>query len=230
MNYVVNNIIAGPKNGKFISTRSGNVKLTSSNNLNAATIAEVKFVNPSGNDYRIASGSPALDKGMNTASYGISSDFGGGRRPNGAAYDIGAFEGSSSSLSNNTPSGSGAPATSTGTAQITSLTLVNATTGKDIMTISNGAKISFSALGTNKINVRANTSAGTKSVIFKFDGVNVRTESGIPYTMYGDAGVGNYNPWTPALGVHTITTVPYTKEGASGTAGALYTVSINVVS
>lgn len=232
MNYVVNNIIAAPKNGKYITTRSGSVKLTSSNNLNAATVGEVKFLNPSGNDYRIGSGSPALDKGMNTASYGIASDFGGGRRPNGVAYDIGAFEGSGSSLSNSTPTTPttpGAPAT-TGTAQVTSLTLVNATTGKDIMTISNGAKVSYSALGTNKINVRANTSTGTKSVIFKFDGVNVRTESGAPFTMYGDAGVGNYNPWTPALGVHTITTVPYTKEGASGTAGALYTVSINVVS
>jgi len=222
MNFVVNNIIAGPKNGKFISTRSSNVKLTASNNLHAATVAEVKFLNPSANDFRIGSGSPALDKGTNTASYGIVSDFGGSRRPLGTAYDIGAFEGSASPLSSNSPSGTEAEA------QIVRLTLVDAVSGRDLMTIKDGATISYSALGTNKINVRADTNSGTKSVLFKFDGENIRTESGIPYTMHGDAGMGKYNPWTPAYGAHKITTIPYTKEGASGSAGPVYTVSINV--
>lgn len=49
-----------------------------------------KFVNPGAADFRLQSGSPAIDKGM-TLSH-VTKDFAGVIRPQGPAYDIGAFE------------------------------------------------------------------------------------------------------------------------------------------
>jgi hypothetical protein len=49
-----------------------------------------QFVNPSANDFRLQSGSPAIDAGVSLAEVG--SDFNGVARPQRGAYDIGAFE------------------------------------------------------------------------------------------------------------------------------------------
>ncbi len=58
-------------------------------NLTSNVNADPKFANLAGADFHLQSGSPAIDKGVNTA---ISADFDGVRRPQGAAYDIGSFE------------------------------------------------------------------------------------------------------------------------------------------
>jgi hypothetical protein len=55
----------------------------------AATPAQV-FVNPSGNDYHLKSGSPAIDAG--TPTHAPSTDIKGTARPQGAGYDMGAYE------------------------------------------------------------------------------------------------------------------------------------------
>lgn len=49
------------------------------------------FVNP-GTDWRLKSGSPAIDAGTNTSGYGVSSDINGISRPQGSAFDVGAYE------------------------------------------------------------------------------------------------------------------------------------------
>ena len=49
-----------------------------------------KFI--SGTDFRLQSGSPAIDGGRSLLSIGISADFAGATRPQGCCYDIGAYE------------------------------------------------------------------------------------------------------------------------------------------
>ena len=58
-------------------------------------IGNARFVNESGGDVRLLAGSPAIDAGVSTnaADLGlIVSDLDGLTRPQGAAYDIGAYE------------------------------------------------------------------------------------------------------------------------------------------
>jgi len=49
-----------------------------------------KFVNPSGADFHLQAGSPAIDQGASTDA--PSDDYEGNQRPQGAGYDIGAYE------------------------------------------------------------------------------------------------------------------------------------------
>lgn len=53
-------------------------------------VAEPRFVDAANHDYRLAAGSPGIDAGMELPDVTI--DLNGVRRPQGAAYDIGAYE------------------------------------------------------------------------------------------------------------------------------------------
>lgn len=68
---------------------SSNKTVLVSNNLNASAIATVKFTNPNADNYTLQPGSPAIDAGANV---GITTDYAGATRPQGAGFDIGAYE------------------------------------------------------------------------------------------------------------------------------------------
>lgn len=72
----------------MIDTRDSS---TESNNIKNS---DPKFVNPAAGDFGLQEGSPALDKGISLAA--VPKDFTGKARPEGAAYDLGAFEGAGS--------------------------------------------------------------------------------------------------------------------------------------
>jgi hypothetical protein len=112
---------------------------------------------------------------------------------------------------------------------VTSLTLVNADTDQDLQTLTNGATLNLATLPTRNLNVRANTNPATVgSVVFGYDANPAyATESTAPYALAGDSS-GNYNPWTPTVGSHTLTATPYSGSGGSGTAGTAHTVSFTV--
>jgi hypothetical protein len=96
----------------------------------------------------------------------------------------------------------------TGTAQEDiSFTLINASTDQDIGALADGATIDLDQVG-NLLNVRAtvNNIANHDKVRFELDGVVFRTEGVEPYALAGDEG-GDYLPWTPTVGSHTITAV-----------------------
>jgi len=57
--------------------------------LTASVSSDPQFINPAGNDFRLSATSPAIDKGIST---GITRDLSGAIRPEGGAYDIGAYE------------------------------------------------------------------------------------------------------------------------------------------
>ena len=76
--------------------------------------------------------------------------------------------------------------------------------------------------------MRAETFPSTVgSVRFALDGnANFQTESVAPYALAGDTA-GDYNPWTPALGAHTLTATPFTggrgrRDGRDGPDGELH--------
>jgi hypothetical protein len=107
------------------------------------------------------------------------------------------------------------------------LTLINADTDQPVGPL--GDVVNFALIGTRNLNLRADTSAGTKSVRFALDSTsNFRTENSAPYSFAGDTN-GNYAPWTPSLGTHTIRATPYSGTSASGTAGAAFTKQFTVV-
>ncbi|HYG78185.1 MAG TPA: DUF5060 domain-containing protein [Planctomycetota bacterium] len=122
----------------------------------------------------------------------------------------------------------------TATAQaVSSFTLINADTDVAVPgydPLNNGATLNLATLPTRNLSVRANTNPATVgSVRFGLDGnANYKIESAAPYSLTGDTN-GNYNPWTPAVGSHTLSGTPYTGASASGTAGTTLTITFNVI-
>jgi hypothetical protein len=114
--------------------------------------------------------------------------------------------------------------TSRPTPAVTSFTVVDAATGADIATFTGSGTVSMAA--TPRINVRANA-ANAGSVVF-VEGAHRRTESSAPFALRGDSN-GHYNAWEAAEGTYLITATPYAGSGASGTAGAVATLSLTVI-
>lgn len=55
-----------------------------------------------------------------------------------------------------------------------------------------------------------------------------------PYVLAGDNGTDSngrtsYNPWTPAVGTHTVTATAFGQRSGGGTAGAPFSVTFTVV-
>lgn len=103
-NQVKNNLIVGGDKAVAL-LHSGVTNTSVSNNYQASSVSEVKFVNPSAGDYQLTSASPCIDKGANVMSYGVTFGLGGSSRPSGSALDLGAYEysGSGGSSSNKPP-------------------------------------------------------------------------------------------------------------------------------
>jgi hypothetical protein len=103
MNTVLNNIVVNPGSySTYQYPRTGNdayvylldktVKIQSLNNYFTRDINAVKFVSPSTHNYALTSSSPAVNKGITIALYGITLDYALKPRLAGIAYDIGAYE------------------------------------------------------------------------------------------------------------------------------------------
>lgn len=96
-NYFINNIVVNPHaesndSGAYVRQLSKNMSVEMSNNYFTTNIDEVKFINVPDEDYRLTSGSPAINKGMDITSYHINKDYYNSERLKGEAYDIGASE------------------------------------------------------------------------------------------------------------------------------------------
>ena len=118
--------------------------------------------------------------------------------------------------------------TPTGSAAVTQLTLVNADTDTDIGPLNAGDTLNLATLPTRNLNARADVSGSVGSVRFTLDGTVVRTENTAPYAMGGDTA-GNYAPWTPSIGSHSVTATPFASGDGSGTSGTALTRSFSVV-
>ncbi|MBI5533863.1 MAG: right-handed parallel beta-helix repeat-containing protein [Deltaproteobacteria bacterium] len=79
------NLVLGEKHG--IDGFADAVELS---DMDGNATADPKFVDAAGGDLHVQAGSPAIDQGATIA--GVTVDYDGVSRPQGAAYDIGAFE------------------------------------------------------------------------------------------------------------------------------------------
>lgn len=102
-NDVINNIIVNPgsystykypRTGEdaYVYLLSKTMKSKFSNNHFTRDAASVKFKSTTSSDYSLTSASPAVNKGFDIVTYGITVDYALHPRLNGTAYDIGAFE------------------------------------------------------------------------------------------------------------------------------------------
>jgi hypothetical protein len=85
---IKNNIFNGQ-----LSIDGGATDLTIENNYAAcSTCAQPAFVDPTNGDYRLQSGDARIDAGQNLTSVGVTQDIDGIARPQGSAFDLGAYE------------------------------------------------------------------------------------------------------------------------------------------
>ena len=108
--------------------------------------------------------------------------------------------------------------------------LINANTNAEIDTLKNGHIINVSAIGTNKLNIKAHSRMpSTACVVFDYNGVNnYRRENVAPYSLFGDSN-GNYAVHHYANGNYTLKATPYTGINATGTTGQSNTINFQVV-
>ncbi|MCB2378018.1 GDSL-type esterase/lipase family protein [Hymenobacter sp. BT635] len=114
-----------------------------------------------------------------------------------------------------------------------SFTLVNATTDRDIQTLTNGSTLNLALLPTRNLNIRANYDpAAVGRVVFELSGAQMHssTESVAPFALFSDAQ-GDYFGWVPAVGSYILTATPYaaTSNGTVGAAGPPLTLRFSVV-
>ncbi|MBS1738509.1 MAG: tandem-95 repeat protein, partial [Bacteroidetes bacterium] len=104
-NKVYNNLLVKPNyNSPYGSPYlkvDGNTDLDSTNNIQLLQIADANFV--SANDYHLAYNSPAIDKGRDVYALGVTTDIDGVSRPQGNAFDVGAYEFKSGDTQNKRP-------------------------------------------------------------------------------------------------------------------------------
>ena len=116
---------------------------------------------------------------------------------------------------------------------VTSLTLINADTGTAIADPFQGGTLDLDALPTRNLSIRANTSPSTVgSVRFGLNQSSThRIENLAPYAIAGDnMSNGDYYPWTPSVGTHTVSATPYSGRNATGEKGTALVVTMTVVS
>ncbi len=93
-NEFFNNIIVsdGSTGFRYVRLNSGSIEWTEGNNVKTKNINDLKFANVGSKDFRIGAGSTAIDGGKDLSGQGVTHDFDYLARPQGTAYDIGAFE------------------------------------------------------------------------------------------------------------------------------------------
>jgi uncharacterized delta-60 repeat protein len=113
---------------------------------------------------------------------------------------------------------------------VSSLTLINSTSDKDIRTLADSTIINLAEIKGKSINIRANTEGKVGSVLMKLSGAQQREqlESISLYALYGNTG-NNYKHWRPATGSYTLASTPYTEAKGKGEKGASHIVNFKVI-
>jgi hypothetical protein len=116
------------------------------------------------------------------------------------------------------PSGedhAGAAGVVTGSPGVVDFILVDATTGRDMRTLTEGERIDVDG---SPFTIRALVEPLPGSIVFKVDGKTFHIENAPPWTINGsDSVTGKLIPWSPATGKITIDAEPYL--GPDGTGG-----------
>ena len=116
------------------------------------------------------------------------------------------------------------------TQTVSTFTLINSDSNKDIQGLKDGDTINLAALASPRITMRANTSpAVVGSVLFRLSGPFSRKhiENNAPYTLFANRKSNYYGRTLPA-GNYTLTATPYSTAKGKGTKGMPHTVHFTV--
>ena len=107
--------------------------------------------------------------------------------------------------------------------------LVNVDNNNDITPITDNMVIDVNTLPTQNLNIRAETTGDTESVVLQLTGpINKNmTESFPPYALFGDSN-GNYNAQQFGLGMYNLSATPYEGNGGNGNAGTPLAISFEL--
>ena len=112
------------------------------------------------------------------------------------------------------------------TPTVTKLTLVSASTQRDLRVLYNNLTIDLSSDGSS-LNVRADAGGSVKSIVFYLNGSKFSVENIAPYAFAADDD-GRYRKWTPTIGTHKLKAVPYPSSNGGGTPGTPLEVTFKV--
>jgi hypothetical protein len=87
-NQIHNNLIVGAEKAPFDDEE----EFDTSANLSFQSVEDAGFVDPEQDDFALLPGSPAIDAGIDLTAARIHADYRGVTRPQGEAFDVGAFE------------------------------------------------------------------------------------------------------------------------------------------
>ncbi|MGV3502237.1 MAG: polysaccharide lyase [Adhaeribacter sp.] len=111
------------------------------------------------------------------------------------------------------------------------LTFINAEVDKEVKELINGGSLSLSALGSQKVSIRAYPTTSAASVKFALTGSKNYTyvDNASPFAIFGDNGSGNYyyGTYIP-VGSYTLTVTPYSGAKGTGTAGTPTVVKFTI--
>lgn len=189
---------------------------------NNPIIEEPNFVDAVARNYRLGVGSPAIGVGIGGESLNVDID-GNPRDPN--ALDLGAYAFQGTASPNPTPT----PTPPVYLPMIESLTLINADTNQPIAEYDPiPAEVTLDLSTLPALSVRANAGkTPIGSVQFVLNGEVTHTENYAPYAIAGDNAEG-FIAWTPPVGEHTLTVIPYTQLNGQGDAGETITINLTV--
>jgi outer membrane biosynthesis protein TonB len=125
-----------------------------------------------------------------------------------------------------TPTPTPSPPVPDPTPALASLTLVDASTGKDRGPLLDGTTINIDH--GRRLSVRANPQTAVASVIFVLDGRVVKIENNAPFTIAGNRG-DHYHSWIPRVGNHILAVTPYSAKRGDGLAGPPLTVYFSAI-
>jgi hypothetical protein len=110
---------------------------------------------------------------------------------------------------------------------VTGIELWDVVANKKIQNLNGGETLDLARLPA-KLGIVALGSSSAQSVRFGYDSnTNYRVESGKPWSISGDSS-GKLLAFTLTTGSHKVTVTPYSKTGATGTAGTAKVVTFNV--
>ena len=114
---------------------------------------------------------------------------------------------------------------------ISDLIIVDANTDEEIKPIKNNDIISLEELPTSNLSIRAISDLGTVSVRFELNGPlsTNRAENIVPYSLFGEDGLGNYIGQEFIPGEYTLLVTPFYERAGRGESGKPIEISFTVV-
>ena len=100
--------------------------------------------------------------------------------------------------------------------------------GSALGPINNGDVIIKSVVGPLSIDALVCDDNAVESVVFNFNGSNIRTENVPPYAINGDNATNGFKAWNVPAGTHTLIVTPYSGNKAGGNAGVPKVVTFTV--